>query len=87
MTGRRIVTRSQNLPVQLLCIAALAACASHDPVERQPDADIAAVAKALGCSDDEVAVCVDVNCEPREYRCANKADVKALLGVRDYARH
>ena len=66
--------------------AGLAACASGEPVARERSPDLLEVARALACAPEEVAVCVDVSCEPHEYQCAHKADVKALLGVRDYPR-
>ncbi len=77
----------QSVLLQVVCVTTLIACAARQPVDRQADLDVAGIAKALGCTDDEVAVCVDVNCEPHEYRCANRADVKALLGVSDYPRN
>lgn len=67
-------------------IAGLTACAAGAPGDRIRNPDINEIARELGCTSEEVAVCVDVNCEPHEYQCAHRSDVKALLGVQEYPR-
>lgn len=67
----------------LFCLAALSACASRESVDNRPTADIGKTTHTVDCPLGQVAVCVDVNCEPQEYQCTEKRNVKRLLGVRD----
>ena len=70
----------------LLCLAVLGACATPAPVDRQREPRVDEIARALGCAADQVAVCIEVNCEPQDYVCAARGDVKELFGADDF-RH
>lgn len=76
--------KMQNISALLLCVSALFACASSEPPDRQSAPGIEEIKRALGCSLDEIAVCVDVNCEPDDYVCADKASVQDLLRPAEY---
>lgn len=60
-------------------ICALAGCAAEGPSERRANPSVAEIARSLGCGRNEVAVCIDVNCEPEDYRCAPRASARDLL--------
>lgn len=51
---------------------------------RYPTAQEAA--NALGCSDEEIAMCIEINCELEDYRCANKDDVRKMFKADEF-RH
>ena len=70
----------QRSLLQLLCISALTACATGEPVDRRPEPDGAEIARTLGCAPDEIAVCVDVDCAPADYHCADKKRALGMLG-------
>ena len=68
-----------KLPLILLCVCALNACASTGPVERRTQLDTAEIARALRCSGDEIAFCADVNCEPEDYHCVARSQVLGTI--------
>ena len=73
-----------------LKIVGLAACASTKSTDRDRDRDrdpdISQIAELIGCRPDEVAVCIEVNCEPDQYACTNRGDVKDMFKAGEF-RH
>lgn len=67
------------LPVCTLCFFVVAACATVDRGERQVKPNAAAIARALGCGPDEIAFCVDTDCAPADYYCADKNEVLGTI--------
>lgn len=67
------------------CLA-LGACASGDPRTTKPNTQTtpAEAARILGCNEDEVAFCMEVNCELEEYYCANRNDVREMLKAGEF---
>jgi len=43
-------------------------------------------ARLLGCQNDEIAFCMETNCELEEYRCTKRSEVRDLLKAGDF-RH
>lgn len=74
--------RNCKLLLLLPCVLALAACATGEPVERESRPDNEQIANELGCAADEVAICVDINCEPDDYVCAEKGEMRRLFEPR-----
>lgn len=74
----------------MLTVACLAtaACATenHYPASQVTQTTAAEAARLLGCASDEVAFCVETNCELEEYRCTSRSDVRDLLKAGDF-RH
>lgn len=62
----------------------LAGCAgdTSKPLQRDPGAR--EMARVLGCAENEVAICVDTNCTPEDYRCVHREDARQMLGVPEY---
>ena len=77
---------SKKLLVSAVCIVGLAACASTKSTDRDRDPDISQIAELIGCRPDEVAVCIEVNCEPDQYACTNRGDVKDMFKAGEF-RH
>jgi hypothetical protein len=71
--------------VSAACLA-LGACAASDPrtSARLTQTTPAEAARALGCNDDEVAVCMDSNCELEEYYCAPREDVRKMFKAGEF---
>ena len=83
------MTRNQLKIGQSLLLtgcAVLTACASGKQTKSLRQVDATEIAAAAGCSRDEVAVCIEIDCQPEEYRCAPRADVLGLFKARDF-RH
>ncbi|MEM7432969.1 MAG: hypothetical protein AAF351_13700 [Pseudomonadota bacterium] len=45
------------------------------------------VAEYAGCSNDQVAMCIDTNCEPDEFQCVDRGDAHSILGVPEFPRN
>ena len=45
------------------------------------------VAEYAGCSHDQVAMCMDTNCEPDEFQCVDRADAHTMRGVPEFPRY
>ena len=43
------------------------------------DPSPAEIAKMLGCTQSEIAFCMDVNCEPEEYACVDRTSTLDAL--------
>ncbi len=70
----------------IIFAASLVACASTEPNSRTPEPTAAEVAKLIGCTSDEVALCIEVNCEIEEWRCADRNDVRDMFKASDFNR-
>ena len=74
------------------CLLGMLGCASTDVDEdgfvadrkRPPSAQEAA--RILGCNDDEVAICIQTNCEIEEYYCTPREDARKMFRAGDF-RH
>ena len=69
----------QSSLLLLCCLVALGACASGERLEPQSQRDIEEISRTLGCAEDEIAFCIDVDCEPDEFRCVDKSSVRDLF--------
>ena len=67
---------------QCTCLALLAACATDDTVDGRYDPGESEIRPVVQCASDQVAVCIDVNCEPTEYVCAEKRDLRGMFEPR-----
>ncbi len=67
-------------------VACLAACASSEPNYHPREPTAAEVAKLIGCGSEEVALCIEVNCELEEWRCADRNDVRDMFKAGDFNR-
>lgn len=68
----------------LLICTFLFACASGGEISDEDRIDPKDIAKAAGCEHDEVAVCIEIDCRPHEYRCAAKDDVLRMFKAREF---
>lgn len=50
----------------------LAACASDGMIERRVELDADELARALGCTIDEIPFCTAANCRAEDYYCVEK---------------
>jgi hypothetical protein len=64
----------------------LAACAGTEPAAREKDPDVEQIAREIGCTSEEVAICIGVNCEPEDFYCTNRADVRKLFKAGEFSR-
>jgi hypothetical protein len=64
--------------------AILGACASGGETRQLEVIDPKEIAKAAGCAHDEVAVCIEIDCQPYEYRCAARSDVLKLFKAGEF---
>ncbi len=79
---------TRYLQTLLLALAGigLAACAGTETAPREQDPDIEQIAREIGCTPEEVAVCIDVSCEPDEFYCADRTDVRKLFRAGEFTR-
>ena len=70
----------QLQPLLLLCLSVLIGCATGDPVDRRPEPDIDEIARALRCGPGKMPFCVDADCGPADYYCADKQRALEMLG-------
>jgi hypothetical protein len=70
--------------VALVC----SACAAENPYPATQVTQItpAEATRLLGCQDDEVAMCIETNCELEDYYCANRGDVREMFKAGEF-RH
>ena len=68
----------------IVVVICLTACASTEPNYRTSEPSAAEVAKAIGCSSDEVAVCIEVNCELEDWQCSPRDDVRQMFKVDEF---
>lgn len=72
----------RNTLLGSLCLAVLAACATGETVDRRYEPDVGEIRRMLGCGSDQVAVCIEVNCEPADYVCAARGDFRDMFEPR-----
>ena len=74
------------------CLLGMLGCASTDVGEEDYVADRkrpvtpVEASKLLGCNDDEVAICIQTNCEIEEYYCTPREDARKMFRAGDF-RH
>ena len=72
----------------ICCIVGLGGCATTEPEPRDqhryPTAQEAAI--SLGCSDEQLAMCIGINCELEDYYCADKDDVRKMFKADEFRR-
>jgi len=76
----------KQITLLMACLVALAACAGSEPVNPSGEARIEEIAKSIGCTSDEVAVCIEVDCKPEDYYCAAREDVRKMFKAGEF-RH
>jgi hypothetical protein len=69
-----------------IIVASLTACAASgsEPTARTRDPSPSEIAQIIGCSPHEVALCIEVNCELEEWRCADSNDVRNMFKAGDF---
>jgi hypothetical protein len=72
----------RNTLLQSLCLAALVACATGEDVDRRYEPDASEIGNLPTCLPDQFAVCVDINCEPADYTCAEKDQLRGMFEPR-----
>lgn len=60
-----------------LAVPLFAACATGGDGAGRPT--VAEIARDLGCRHDEVAVCIEVNCQPDQFTCAPRDRVRDMM--------
>jgi len=83
MTRYRLRTRYVWLAA--MCIVP-SACASSEQTRQLQKIAAKDIAKAAGCTRDEVAICIEIDCQPEEYQCAPRSAVLDLFKAREF-RH
>jgi len=68
--------------LQSLSLAALAACATSEDVDRRYEPVASEVGRVPTCPPDQAAVCVDSNCEPTDYACIDKDVLRGMFEPR-----
>lgn len=61
----------------ILTLPLVGACAAGGDGAGRPT--VAEIARDLGCRDDEVAVCIEVNCQPEQYTCVPRGRVRDMM--------
>lgn len=67
-------------------VACLTACASTGENHRTPTPTAAEAAKLIGCHSDEVALCIEINCELEEWHCVERDEVRDMFKAGDFTR-
>jgi hypothetical protein len=70
----------------MMILAMLTACAGGGPVDPVREPGIEQIAEAIGCTSEEVAVCIEVNCDVEDYQCAARDDVRRMFKAGEF-RH
>lgn len=66
------------------CMSGLAGCAGNDPLGRPLQPDENDMAQVLGCTSDQIAVCIEVSCRPEHYRCTDRGDVRDMFRTDEF---
>ena len=66
--------------------AFLVACAGNGESRNLEKTYNSEIAQAIGCEPDEVAVCIEVNCELDEYKCSARENVREFFKAGEF-RH
>ena len=69
-----------------ILFAYLTACAGSEPTALAREPSASEIAKLIGCSPQEVAMCIEVNCELEEWYCADSNDVRDMFKAGDFNR-
>jgi hypothetical protein len=75
-----------NLIALAILVASLTACASSEPRAQNREPSASEIAQIIGCAPNEVALCIEVNCELEEWRCADSDDVRKMFRAGDFNR-
>lgn len=74
--------------LHIAILIALIGCASNSPrelgaaagpVNTGPEVSIEEIRAVLNCRRDEVAVCMDTDCDAEDYACAKRDDLRYML--------
>ena len=84
----KFAKRSAQYLFFALGVLSLCGCSSTEtqPREKHRYPTAQEAANVLGCTEDEVAMCIEINCELDEYRCADSDDVRKMFKAGEY-RH
>jgi hypothetical protein len=69
-----------------ILFAYLTACAGSEPTALGREPSASEIAGLIGCSSQEVAMCIEVNCELEEWYCADSNDVRDMFKAGDFNR-
>jgi hypothetical protein len=69
-----------------ICLIGLTACASSEPNEHVREPSAAEIAELIGCNSEEVALCIEINCELEEWHCAPRSEVRDMFKAGDFER-
>ena len=67
---------ARDIVLLLAGFALLQGCATGKPEELRSAPEVTKMHEQLGCRSDEVAVCIDVDCEPEDYVCTRRTDFR-----------
>lgn len=67
-----------------ILVASLTACAGSEPTALKREPSASEIAQIIGCAPNEVALCIEVNCELEEWRCADSNDVRDMFKAGDF---
>jgi len=84
MAVYRLMNARKKLLMLAICTVGIGACANTQHAEREQH--VKDIAQTIGCAEDEVAFCVETNCEPEEYVCTNRGDVREMFKAGEF-RH
>jgi len=73
-----------NALLQFASLALVAACASGDSIDQRYAPAASEAQHSLQCGPGRVAVCVEVNCDPSDYVCAEQRDLRGLFEPRNH---
>jgi len=68
--------------VLVVCALSSYGCASiaTDPLEENRTPGAEDVARALGCTEEEIAICVGANCKLDDYSCVDREEARGMFG-------
>ena len=79
--------QQSRITLLLVAIAAsFAGCANTDRVASARPPDHAEIAQSLNCTSEQVALCSETNCEPHEFHCADRGDLREMFKAGEF-RH
>lgn len=74
-----LMKRFPHLILVLSTIAPIGGCATDDEVVRDKKPEISEVLREVSCPPDKMAVCIEANCELRDYYCVDRSRMRDLL--------
>ncbi len=63
----------------MLCLATLSACATEEVLDQPPELGGEQISQRLGCTEDQVAICIDVDCGPDDWACTDRASLREMF--------